>query len=574
MTSYKCPTCGRSFQQLNGYYNHATDLKHRFDWPIICDVCKHPMKDAQALQQHRDQKHAGVAAKAAAVTAVTTSLGTASSNGGSASTSSDYRCAECLLDFDSQTTLEGHYKTSDNHPTCPRCHRGKRDSVVLNIHMQLHHRVIRCILCDDTIYEDEKQRHYDISHPRCTECGAISEDKHHLIEHRNSRHPSPDLKPAMFRCAPCNRADMTEIAFHKHYKDPKAAYPICAICEIGFVDNDTCDEHMMKKHAPKAHMSSSSQSVRKDAELAPISSQMSSSSSPVFIPEVVSLPSTLEPNIVAAYDQHIQPCVSDTNQVVSHDAILAADSKAYVQAMSELSSHSAPNSVLSSPAVFDRTLDCISVPEPTRGRTGGVAQSSVLFDSSPSSVTPVTKPISDSSPSRPSIVPTVSADAEDTTRTTSPESFATPDSQASALPDPALLAPGAIEMGPVVPPDITAMPQIGRAKNPIVSRTQAPDGFTSEPPPQYNGTGSGSVRSAWGPRTDDQQAAQAHIAPKSPGKSMWYCRVCLQDPCHEPTATVCGHFFCHGCIMRELSTHHQCPVCKKAILVRLHVEDS
>ncbi|KZT07995.1 zf-PARP-domain-containing protein [Laetiporus sulphureus 93-53] len=39
-----------------------------------------------------------------------------------------------------------------------------------------------------------------------------------------------------------------------------------------------------------------------------------------------------------------------------------------------------------------------------------------------------------------------------------------------------------------------------------------------------------------------QDKAKSSIAPKA---SSWHCRSCLRDPCHQPTATTCGHVFCH-----------------------------
>ncbi|KAI0790433.1 hypothetical protein C8Q75DRAFT_115966 [Abortiporus biennis] len=51
----------------------------------------------------------------------------------------------------------------------------------------------------------------------------------------------------------------------------------------------------------------------------------------------------------------------------------------------------------------------------------------------------------------------------------------------------------------------------------------------------------------------------------------WHCRICLKDTT-DPTVTICGHLFCHGCIVQELARNFQCPVCKKMMLLRLHVE--
>ncbi|KAI0694527.1 hypothetical protein BC835DRAFT_1349414 [Cytidiella melzeri] len=51
----------------------------------------------------------------------------------------------------------------------------------------------------------------------------------------------------------------------------------------------------------------------------------------------------------------------------------------------------------------------------------------------------------------------------------------------------------------------------------------------------------------------------------------WHCRLCMNEP-HEPTVTMCGHLFCHRCIVVELSKNFQCPVCRKMMLVRLYVD--
>ncbi|KZT07982.1 uncharacterized protein LAESUDRAFT_91137 [Laetiporus sulphureus 93-53] len=55
------------------------------------------------------------------------------------------------------------------------------------------------------------------------------------------------------------------------------------------------------------------------------------------------------------------------------------------------------------------------------------------------------------------------------------------------------------------------------------------------------------------------------------GDLSWHCRSCLKNPCEDPTATMCGHIFCHGCIIKELATHMHCPACKKVMLLRLDV---
>ncbi|KAI0780418.1 hypothetical protein BD413DRAFT_1725 [Trametes elegans] len=55
------------------------------------------------------------------------------------------------------------------------------------------------------------------------------------------------------------------------------------------------------------------------------------------------------------------------------------------------------------------------------------------------------------------------------------------------------------------------------------------------------------------------------------GEPSWHCRSCMRETCVGPAVTICGHLFCHSCIIRELSQQAACPVCKMVFLVRLDV---
>jgi hypothetical protein len=60
--------------------------------------------------------------------------------------------------------------------------------------------------------------------------------------------------------------------------------------------------------------------------------------------------------------------------------------------------------------------------------------------------------------------------------------------------------------------------------------------------------------------------AQRVVAPGN-FRSPFYCRVCHADPCHEITATACGHLFCNACIIEEVRENARCPVCNAAALL-------
>jgi Zinc finger, C3HC4 type (RING finger) len=57
-----------------------------------------------------------------------------------------------------------------------------------------------------------------------------------------------------------------------------------------------------------------------------------------------------------------------------------------------------------------------------------------------------------------------------------------------------------------------------------------------------------------------QRAAAGH-------RSSFYCRICRADPCHDITATACGHVFCNACIVEEVRENARCPVCNAAVLL-------
>ncbi|KAI0064882.1 hypothetical protein BV25DRAFT_199260 [Artomyces pyxidatus] len=85
---------------------------------------------------------------------------------------------------------------------------------------------------------------------------------------------------------------------------------------------------------------------------------------------------------------------------------------------------------------------------------------------------------------------------------------------------------------------------------------------------------------ALSPRPDLWQTAQS--TPRGPPReigtetttgdnaklvSYIYCRHCRRDPCRQPTATMCGHIFCHSCISTEVAKTSRCPVCEAPTLL-------
>ncbi|GJE86449.1 zinc finger protein [Phanerochaete sordida] len=109
----------------------------------------------------------------------------------------------------------------------------------------------------------------------------------------------------------------------------------------------------------------------------------------------------------------------------------------------------------------------------------------------------------------------------------------------------------------------TPSPRSQEGSDKSSSRTMNSNAAPRIPPPP-------SVSPARGEGRGD---APSKPAPPSvpPHALAWHCRHCGAEP-HDPTTTMCGHLFCHGCIVKELAKNLQCPVCKKVMLVRLHVQ--
>ncbi|KAI0743246.1 hypothetical protein BC629DRAFT_1727656 [Irpex lacteus] len=70
---------------------------------------------------------------------------------------------------------------------------------------------------------------------------------------------------------------------------------------------------------------------------------------------------------------------------------------------------------------------------------------------------------------------------------------------------------------------------------------------------------------------EDSTSFEQQASSPPPTSSRFSCRVCLCDP-KQPVTTLCGHLFCHGCIIGELSKNLSCPVCQTAMLIRLNLD--
>ncbi|KAI0765245.1 hypothetical protein C8Q74DRAFT_1039356 [Fomes fomentarius] len=122
-----------------------------------------------------------------------------------------------------------------------------------------------------------------------------------------------------------------------------------------------------------------------------------------------------------------------------------------------------------------------------------------------------------------------------------------------------LLSPVRSRSRTTATPAIHSAPRTYSSRKPSVTAVAAPHSSdTEETVPGGNDT--------------PKPKAPSIVKPPKTRAAVWHCRICKEDPCTVPTAAMCGHIFCTPCILQELVKTGACPVCRKMILLRLHVE--
>ncbi|KAI0360408.1 hypothetical protein OH77DRAFT_1586025 [Trametes cingulata] len=105
----------------------------------------------------------------------------------------------------------------------------------------------------------------------------------------------------------------------------------------------------------------------------------------------------------------------------------------------------------------------------------------------------------------------------------------------------------------------------GEVQSRSIGSVPAPSTSPAEPLPADLST------TSTGPSGGAASTTRTSKEPRPTTEASWHCRSCRKDHCEDPVTTVCGHIFCHSCILLELASSGCCPVCKKTFLVRLEL---
>ncbi|PCH44269.1 hypothetical protein WOLCODRAFT_18819 [Wolfiporia cocos MD-104 SS10] len=401
-----------------------------------------------------------------------------------------FSCTVCNVSFWTDESRQQHYLTSLSHPTCNLCIKGFQDQVDLESHNSQVHGLtkVKCNPCGKLFTPAELQQHFNASpaHPNCI--------------HTADAHPDS-------RCSVCAQLFRDKAALQHHF-DGSSMHPSCAICEVGFLDDAACDEHMVIAHPPRMpEAPPAPPMIPLEEEVYICSSAASVHSEDVTL----ATPSSIASELRSRHNSHApRKCAQPINDVRALGAELRRKEGAIVYVQQ-------PNTFCYTQDGVDDVPSGRKTPQmPSISlQNGQLLMESTVRPSSVLSVRPTTPPPQD-----------VTRDLE-------------PAAQAPILTSASVWSQIPLRNSELAP-----------LERPSIVSTEAEDTAQEDATP--NAT---------------TQTPQSMPTTLPPSKAIsWHCRICLRDPCDQPTATMCGHLFCHRCIIEQLSENLQCPVCKKVRL--------
>ncbi|KAI0088886.1 hypothetical protein BDY19DRAFT_946605 [Irpex rosettiformis] len=551
-----CVICGvgcQSDEQLRKHYRSADDSLHP-----TCDICFDGFRDMASLKEHVSVSH---------------DLSPVES---SSSFDSDSYCLKCDVSFCDLIQLRGHYIDSPFHPTCVPCGEGFLDDVAYKTHLQDLHPT------PPSSQTSSRKQSPALSPPRSLRS---------LITSPRAQ----DLSPTTSRIAS---------------PFPRTRSPTFFTSRSSRSTRSNSPNFPSSPHSPgetDLHVPVQKTAQGSDIEIGSVSPRPSSAPSLVtqFTSPRVTVNSFEPPAVVAiastasqagVREERLRPELRMPEPLCTVElmtpSVLGDESPTYE------STHASTPEVLPTPSSlgsYGVEPGEFTSPSPAQEQLATVlASMSPVVPSPPSSTRSV--PNEQSKPSffrtaarTPSRVPMMTADGEiNPAYIFSPTQFhwITESIRSSPLVTTLHVEPTAGELEAEMyrseeyAGDIprasrnTATGQASQMRS--VSSATEPSGCTSEllqkRPPIYMSR-TNSIATSVGdcmPTRECSTDSRTKVS-SGPAQASWHCRLCMHEP-HDPTVTMCGHLFCHRCIVAELSKNFQCPVCKKMMLVRLHVD--
>ncbi|TCD63854.1 hypothetical protein EIP91_004868 [Steccherinum ochraceum] len=485
-------------------------------------------------------------------------------------------CNKCGKAFIAEMYLKAHLQAK--HPrelSYQKCSRVFAEGSAMAMHQWMAHPGSRCEPCGEYIYQEDMARHLldSPNHPKCTICNWGFGNTGSLYDHMAQIHPE-------LCCSLCHMIFTTTEHLREHHRTTRR-HSSCIHCNVGF-----SSDVFLKKHNALMHSSSGTGIISdgEDSDTLTISSSSSRTSSPkscsLKMSSVCSARSSVPsspkkrpkgPRPVKMVECNVcnirfsrksklakhyyksskhpvcAPCdVGFEDEPTYHAHVAKTHPPLY-----EPSPTPIPDTP--TPSVINLPLHTVTPPQPPPSWARIQPESPVSSASSLPPVDAITqRSRSPSNPSPPSSVairmPGSPAAIHVPLCSKSPTPRLRPDLSRATTPS-VSSDPGSSseDVGSVLSGETAVAspsPDIPPAIPPSCSRTTSCDNYSSH-----------------------EQAAPSEPPSASPAASV-PCRMCLQ-PSSDPIVTICGHVFCHKCIMTEIAKNLQCPVCKKIMFVRL-----
>ncbi|KAI0731751.1 hypothetical protein C8Q72DRAFT_198769 [Fomitopsis betulina] len=490
-----------------------------------------------------------------------------------------WRCDKCELSFKSKKELDAHMKKSLVHLRCGRCVQGFADEATLQLHIRTTHcRYEKCI-CGEFVRITMMPAHLQTSihHSKCSVCGQGFKHEPEMLKHQKACHVEG-------YCSHCDLWYPSQQQLHKHFYD-SYSHSHCVECQLGFAVKDDFGEHLATVHRPAREVEMSPQEVGPSSSMESDGSHDRSSAIDTYTQ------SDLGEHEVMALDDEGFDLGSTTSLSFSS---ASSDDDAYLTART-YSTENMHRSLTTAASVVAETSQqelqpTIAMPVDDNCRVEDQEQPPDLEESerserpesapsnpddvhsdleydlvgSPIAITPDLTPADPSTPvvehdyasgmgvpfDAPVTVP--HSDVCTFGQSSRPSSPSTPWSRATSTSPPANVSD--LRDGPETGETVrdrdnehTTAAEEGRPTDPCIVRCLGVCLIAST-------TTESSVTPASSSRADSTMSTMNPLPQARAAGPSWHCRSCGKDPCDDPTATPCGHIFCHRYVSSRTSS--------------------
>ncbi|CAL1708835.1 unnamed protein product [Somion occarium] len=495
-----------------------------------------------------------------------------------------YPCLVCNVGFPTIKARKQHYyDTPASHPRCMECSESVKDEDALRDHIHAVHHLDLCVHCHHYLpTEHVKEAHPEIY---CEECDIIFLNEECLSEHYkiSGKHGCCVMCDIGFKtegdqtlhmifeheagpgCKPCHIVFDNVEELHKHYRltgPPK--HPLCPKCGKGFSDEDRLSSHLASDH-PKVLCTP----CRLYLDVDQLESHFKTSSNH---PSCTRCDQGFENRLLFSehtFGLHPELCC-DTCWLAFEESVLLEQH--YIESGMHATCPTCMRGFKENVELLDHIQEV---------HANDKSWEHVNNDEDTSSACDVDE-VHDNLDSSGSIVGVLGRNVTTTLMARGstnisvvslkplPSTAGNPD-HSDSLKGPASPILSSVTLSTIGQPLVASLPS-----------SEASDIQASVAPTQLANRISVSLNEQLAARGLPEESAESRparlqsalssgrttLAPRP--KQSFDCRICKSDP-EEPVATMCGHLFCHKCLIQELANHDRCPACDSMILLRLQV---